>query len=428
MMLLVCSGFISASEVAYFSLEPNDIDAFRQEETKRSKAILKLTDSRKKLLACILISNNLVNIFIVVLSSLWLNSAIDFTAKSFTILGLYIQSAWIDFSIKVGLVTFLLLLFGEIIPKILATQKKLEIVKMMALPLQFLNVSFTGLINILTGFSSFIDKKIKVPDQNLTVDQLTKAYELTNEEESSESEQKILEGIVKFGNTSAKQAMTSRIDIVAIDENAEFNFVITEILKSGYSRIPVYRDNLDQIVGVIYIKDLLPHLEETSYNWKALMRAPYFIPESKKIDDLLKEFQNKKIHLAVVVDEYGGTSGIISLEDILEEIVGDIQDEFDEEEVFYSKLDENQYIFEGKTPLIDFYRIIDVDEELFEENKGDSESLAGFIIEICGKIPLKNEKINFDRYTFIIEAADKRRLKQIKLIINEVQNEEIDEE
>jgi gliding motility-associated protein GldE len=315
-------------------------------------------------------------------------------------------------------ISFLLLLFGELTPKVYATRKATRLASFMALPLLFIQKILNPLNTLLINSTAIIDKKIRWKEQNISVEELSKALEITSQNEKDDEDKKILEGIVKFGNTEVKQIMKSRIDVVALDYEFDFSEVLKQSRESGFSRIPVYAENFDTIKGVLYTKDLLPHLEEkASFKWQPLIRSPFFVPENKKIDDLLKEFQHRKIHLAIVVDEYGGSSGIVTLEDVLEEIVGDISDEFDDDDIHYSKLDENNFVFEGKTPLIDFYRILDVDPALFEEHKGEADSLAGFIIELAGKIPLKMEKINFAHFLFTIEAADKRRVKRIKVTL-----------
>jgi putative hemolysin len=420
LILLVCSGLISASEVAFFSLDPPEINAFRNDrESKLAKVVVYLTDKNQRLLATILIANNLVNVGIIIVSSIWFSSTFQFTSEYVNIFGFDLSSAVIEFSVQVIIVTSILLLFGEIIPKVFATQNKHTIIKIMAFPIRYLMTISGSLTNILIGTSNLLDKRFKPKGYNVTVDELSKALELTGEDDGSESEQKLLEGIIKFGNTNAKQAMTSRVDVTAIEVSTPFIEVIEVIQKTGYSRIPVYKESFDHIVGILYIKDLLSYLDKTNVKWKEFLRKPMFVPESKKIDDLLKDFQSTKMHLAIVVDEYGGSSGVISLEDILEEIVGDINDEFDDDDLKYSKIDESNYIFEGKTPLINVYKVLDIDGNNFENSKGESDTLAGFIIEIAGKIPQKNERIIFENYTFTVEAADKRRIKQIKLSIDE---------
>lgn len=423
LVLLVLSGLVSASEVAFFSLEPAEISEYRNDrESKLAKAIVHLTDKNQRLLGTILILNNLINVGIIIISSIWFSSTFQFTSEYVEFFGLDLSSSIIEFTVQVVIVTSMLLLFGEIIPKVFATQNKFTIIKITAFPIRYMMTLMGSLTNVLIGTSNLLDKRFKPKGYNVTVDELSKALELTEEDDAKESEQKLLAGIIKFGNTNAKQAMTSRVDVTALEQSTSFEEVIETIQNTGYSRIPVYKESFDHIVGILYIKDLLPHLDKKKTKWQEFLRKPMFVPESKMIDDLLKDFQSTKMHLAIVVDEYGGSSGVISLEDILEEIVGDINDEFDDDDLKYSKIDDSNYIFEGKTPLINLYKVLDIEGDNFEEHKGESDTLAGFVIEIAGKIPLKNERINFENYTFTVEAADKRRIKQIKLTINEQVN------
>lgn len=295
----------------------------------------------------------------------------------------------------------------------------------MAIPLQGLKTFFKPLSYFLISVTSVIDKRVKKRGTDISVDHLEQALELTSDEEIEDQEAKMLKGIVKFGNTDVKQIMKPRLDVTAFSEDVKYFELLKEIEKCGFSRIPVYAESLDKVKGVLYIKDLLPYLQEKDdFKWNTLLRNPFFVPENKKIDDLLKEFQESKIHLAVVVDEYGGTSGVVTLEDIIEEIVGEITDEFDDDDIVYSKLDENNYVFEGKTPLVDVYKILDIEGDIFENSKGESDTLGGFLMEISGKILKKHEKLSFQNYNFTIEAADKRRIKQVKITIHEVQEDE----
>lgn len=404
-ILLICSALISGSEVAYFSLSTAEIDRLKSSKDRTEIRIIELLDRPKRLLATILIANNFINVGIVILSTFIVDGLFTFNNYK------------LKFFIQVVAVTFVLLLIGEVIPKVYATRKSERLAAIMAIPLFYIQLLVRPISSILVQSTNFIDKRIKKKSHNISVGELSHALELTSDEIGNDDEQKILEGIVKFGNTEVKQIMTSRIDVVPIDITATFQEVISTILDSGYSRIPVFKEDFDHIVGVLYIKDLLPHLEKEDFDWASIIRNPFFIPENKKIDDLLREFQGMKIHLAIVVDEYGGTSGIVSLEDVLEEIVGEISDEFDDDDLVYSKLDDLNYIFEGKTPLNDVYRILEIDANEFEENKGEAETLAGFLIEIKGKIPKKNEKVKFSNYLFTVEAADKRRVKRIKITI-----------
>jgi gliding motility-associated protein GldE len=318
-------------------------------------------------------------------------------------------------AIEIGLVTFIILLIGEIIPKVYATNNAVQLAKLMALPLSLLQKLFYPIAFVLVNGTSFIDKSIKKKAGDVSVDDLENALEITDKSERSPDEQRILEGIVKFGNTDVKQIMKPRMDVTAVQEGTPFKDLIETVIQSGYSRIPVYNNSLDTITGILYVKDLIAHLHLNDYPWEEKIRPPVFVPENKKIDDLLKDFQESKVHIAIVVDEYGGSSGIVTLEDIIEEIIGDISDEFDDDKLVYSKINNNTYIFEGKTPLNDLYRALNIEGTEFEENKGESDTIAGFLIEQAGKILMKNEKINFGNYTFTIEASDPRKIKQVKV-------------
>lgn len=413
LLLLVCSALISGSEVAYFSLSPNDYAEIENGKLKSAKLLTSLIERPKRLLATILITNNFVNVAIVIISTFLTDHLIAEIDPSY------------QFIIQVVVVTFLLLLLGEVIPKIYANKNPLNLASFMAFPIYYLRTFLTPFSSLLVNSTNFIDKRVKKKGHNISVDELSHALELTSDDNDKDEDQKILEGIVRFGNIEVKQVMTSRVDVICLEENTAFSEVCQTILDSGYSRIPIYKENFDNIKGVLYIKDLLPHLAKENFNWSKLIRKPFFVPENKKIDDLLREFQTKKTHLAIVVDEYGGSSGIISLEDILEEIVGEISDEFDDEDLVYSKLDEFNYVFEGKTPLNDVYRVIEIDGTAFEEVKGESETLAGLALEVFGKIPKKNEKIKFNEYLITIDAADKRRIKRVKITLPEqVEKEE----
>ncbi|MCF8713255.1 gliding motility-associated protein GldE [Joostella atrarenae] len=412
-VLLICSALISGAEVAFFSLSQTDVNEAEDSKTAVGKIIVKLLDKPKKLLATILVANNFINIAVVLLfSSL---GTFFFGSLKGTILGVID----IRFIVEVVAATFLILLFGEILPKVYANRNRVKFASFMAYPLSVLDTLFYPLSMPMRSITIFLQEKLGKQKSNFSVDQLSHALELTSEEDTTVEEQKILQGIVSFGNTDTRQVMQPRIDVFALNEEMKFQEVVDEIIKNGYSRIPVYKDNMDNFTGVLYVKDLLPYLDKKDFDWASLKREPYFVPENKKLDDLLKEFQDMKNHLAIVVDEYGGTSGLVTLEDIIEEIVGDISDEFDDENLVYSKLDENNYVFEGKTALKDFYRVIDIDNEtLFEENKGESETIAGFVLEISKGFPKKGENIVFDNITFVIEALDKKRIKQIKVTLN----------
>lgn len=407
-ILLICSALISGAEVAFFSLSKNDIEDSLVEKSRGLQIVSKLLERPKKLLATILVANNFINIATVILFA-YLG---DFMFGS-------IENPKVKFVLEVVVITFLILLFGEILPKIYASRNNVKFASFMALPLRVLDVIFSPISLPMQSVTSAIHNKLGKRKSNLSVDQLSQALELTSEEDTTKEEHKILQGIVSFGNTDTKQVMRPRIDIFALNIEQKFAEIMPEIIENGYSRIPVFEDNIDQIKGVLYVKDLLPHINKKQFNWVNLIKEPFFVPENKKLDDLMAEFQEKKVHLAVVVDEYGGTSGLISLEDIIEEIVGDISDEFDDEDLQYSKLDENNYVFEGKTALKDIYRIIKLeDDTVFEENKGEAETIAGFVLEISGSFPKLNSKINFENYVFTIEALDRKRIKLVKFTIN----------
>ena len=412
-LLLAVSALVSGSEVAFFSFSPADIKSIEEDKNKINQLIIELLDKPKRLLATVLILNNLVNVAIIVVSS-YITTQLFNTVSNPVVL----------FVLQVVVVTLLILLIGEVIPKVYATKYPFNLARFMAYPLLIARKLFNPLSSALIYSTSIIDKKFQRSSTEVNSSYLSHAIELTTEKDSSEEERKILKGIVKFGNTDVKQIMKSRIDVDTIEIETKYSDVLTKILESGYSRIPVYRETFDKVEGVLYIKDLLKHLEKgDEFQWQALLRQPFFVPENKKINDLLNEFQEKKIHLAIVVDEYGGTSGIVTLEDVIEEIVGDITDEFDEKDVVYSRLDENNVVFEGKTLLNDVYRALDIDGSVFESAKGDSDTLAGFILELSGKILKKNEKVTFKNYIFTVEAADKRRIKQVKVTIKKDSND-----
>ena len=403
-LLLFFSALISGAEVALFSLTRTDIEDGLEKKSKPIQIISKLLQKPKKLLATILVANNFINIAIVILFAFLGN-----------ILFKNITSEVVKFIVEVVIVTFLILLFGEILPKIYASRNKVKFATFMAYPLRILDVLLTPLSMPMRSITIGIHNKLGKQKSNLSVDQLSHALQLTSDDDTTKEEQKILQGIVSFGNTDTKQVMRPRIDIFALNVDQKYLEIMEEIVKNGYSRIPVYKDNIDKIQGILYVKDLLPYLDRKQFDWTTLLREPFFVPENKKLDDLMAEFQEKKVHLAVVVDEYGGTSGLISLEDIIEEIVGDISDEFDDEDLKYSKLDDYNFVFEGKTALRDFYKITKVeDEAMFEEHKGEAETVAGFVLEVSKNFPKLNSKINFKNYVFTIEALDKKRIKFIK--------------
>nr|WP_315167030.1 gliding motility-associated protein GldE [uncultured Flavobacterium sp.] len=404
--LLFCSALVSGAEIAFFSLSQKDIDETVQENASKGKIIADLLEKPKKLLATLLVANNFINIGVVILFS--------FVGK-----GIFseITSPVLKFILEVIVVTFLILLFGEVLPKVYASRNNIKFAKQIAYPIAILDKILSPVSLPMRSATIFLHNKLGKQKTNFSVDQLSQALELTDSEETSSDEQKILEGIVTFGNTDTKQVMSPRIDIFALEIEESFSIICPKIIEKGFSRIPVYRDNIDQIEGVLFVKDLLPHINTNDFDWKPLIREPFFVPENKKLDNLLKDFQNMKSHLAIVVDEYGGTSGLVSLEDVIEEIVGDISDEFDDENINFSKIDDKNYLFEGKINLKDFYRIVDVDEELFEIKKGEAETLAGFILEILGNFPKKDQKITFENCLFTIETVDKKRIRQIKVTL-----------
>lgn len=406
-ILLLFSALISGAEVALFSLTKTDIDNASEKHPKQTKLISSLLERPKKLLATILVANNFINIAIIIL---------------FAYLGQFlfdgIKSSIIRFLLEVVTATFLILLFGEIIPKIYASRNSMKFSMLMARPLKILDVIFYPVSMPLRYVTLKIQSKLGKQKSNISVDQLSQALELTNAEDTTKEEQEILQNIVSFGNTDTKQVMRPRMDIFAVNIASSFDSIMSEIITNGYSRIPVFEENIDTIVGVLYVKDLLPHLNNNSFEWQTILRKPFFIPENKKLDDLMQEFQQKKVHLAVVVDEYGGTSGVVSLEDIIEEIVGDISDEYDDDDLNFTKIDNNNYRFDGKTQLKDIYKILDLDNiSNFEAQKGEAETIAGFILEISGGFPKIGSKLNFENYVFTTEAIEKKRIKQIKLTI-----------
>ena len=403
---LFCSAMVSAAEVALFSLTQQDLNTLSEEDSSKANLISKLLQRPKKLLATILVANNFSHIGVVIVFSFVGNNI--FSA---------IESPILKFVVEVILITFLILLFGEVLPKIYASRNNIQFSKFVANPLSILDKLLSPISLPMRAVSVYLHEKLGRQKSYISVDQLSQALGLTSTEDTTSEEQKILEGIVSFGNTDTKQVMSPRIDIFAIEMEETFAEIYEKIVDKGYSRIPVYRESIDHIEGVLFVKDLIPHINKKEFDWIKLIREPFFVPENKKLDDLLKEFQSKKSHLAIVVDEYGGTSGLVSLEDIIEEIVGDISDEFDDENLNYSQIDDKNFLFEGKINLKDFYRIVDVDEEIFEISKGEAETLAGFILEILGNFPKKGQKIHFTNVHFAIEAVDKKRIKQLKVTL-----------
>jgi putative hemolysin len=404
-ILLFLSAIIAGSEIALFVLNPSQMQELKDNKTQKNKAILHLLTKPKHLLATMLITLNFINISIVIISSYII-------AHSFDI----IHYPVLTFFIQVVVVTFLILFFGEITPKVYATHHPLKVARYIIRPLSFIHKIVYPLSALLVNSTAIIDKRITKKGHNISMNELSQVLDMTTKGHGEE-ETKILKGIVKFGNIDVKEIMQSRMDITAVAIGLKLPELLQIVYESGYSRLPVYEENFDTIKGILYVKDLLPYFEKQEYEWQQLIRPPFFVPESKKINDLLKEFQHTKIHLAIVVDEYGGTSGIVTLEDIIEEIVGEINDEFDAEDLVHSKLDENNYIFEAKVSLSDFCKITGINPEVFAEVKGDSDTLAGLILELKGEIPEKNTDIVYKNFIFRIEAADKRRIKRIKVTL-----------
>ncbi len=404
-ILVFCAAVVAAAEVAFFSLSAKDVALF-QAYPSIEKKLSRLLSKPNKLRASLTIANKTFYLAIIILFLQELKIGFVFSENSavVTILGIVF-------------LTVVLLFFADVLPKVLASRNNYFFVKKLTLPVYWLDALLSPISAPMRKLTLYLHHKFTKQKTNLSVDQLSQALELTAEDATSSEEQKILEGIVSFGNTDTRQVMSPRIDIFAIEISDSFETIYPQIIEKGYSRIPVYKDNIDQIVGVLFVKDLLPYIHTLDFDWKLLLREPFFIPENKKLDDLLKDFQGMKSHLAIVVDEYGGTSGLVSLEDVIEEIVGDISDEFDDDKINYSQIDSKNFLFEGKINLKDFYRIVPVDDELFEANKGEAETLAGFILEIEGGFPKKNQKLVFENCQFTIEAVDSKRIKQIKVTI-----------
>ncbi|WP_255433958.1 gliding motility-associated protein GldE [Carboxylicivirga sp. M1479] len=400
--LLLLSALISGSEVAYFSLEPKDLQDLKDDEGKRSKRVLKHLKDKELLLATILISNNFVNVAIVILTSFIVTGLVDFG-----------NNELLKFGIEIVFITGLILFFGEILPKVYASQSSRRFAAFMASPLLFLTRLLKPLSLVLTKSTSIVNRRIAKKVSNLSMDDISHALELAGNDISDEKD--ILEGIVKFGNIDVSEIMTSRVDVIDVEIQSDYNKVLQVIIDSGFSRIPVFDETPDNVKGILYVKDLLAHLNKsTDFEWQKLIRKAYYVPETKMINDLLEEFQSEKIHMAIVVDEYGGTMGIVTLEDVLEEIVGDISDELDEEEEFFTRMVDGSIVFEAKILLKDFHKITDTDEQLFSEARGEAETLAGLILELKGEMPQKNEVVVFRNCTFTIVAADNRRIKKVK--------------
>ena len=406
LFLLIMSALISGAETAYFSLKSDQVKEIEKQSDFRSRLIIRHLKKPKKILATLTIANGFINVCFIVVMGIMLSLAFDFTKLPF-----------IGFIIQITIIAFALLLFGEILPKFFAKKGAKKFVLRTVVLIIILERLFHPFSIFIINTTRIIEKKLANIKQNITIDDLSQALNLTTHQITED--ENILKGIVKFGNIDVKEIMKSRVDVYAIETETQFKDLLAFIIEFGHSRIPVYSETFDNIKGILFIKDLLPHFEkDNKFEWQSLIRAPYFVPENKKINDLLQEFQANKTHMAIVIDEYGGTSGIVTLEDVLEEIVGEITDESDEDETFYSQINENTYVFEGKTLLNDFLKIVDIDDDLFEDVKGDADTIAGIILELTGEIPAKNKKIYYKNLTFTIESVDKRRIKQIKVTIN----------
>lgn len=403
-LLLFLSNLASASEVAYFSLTPAEVAAIREKQTSSHRAVLRLHEMPEQLLATILITNNLVNVGIVILSSFITTHYIDFS----------MAPSWVSFTFQVVIITFLILLFGEIMPKIYANAHAKQFALFIAVPLTIMVKLFYPLSSLLIHSTSLVNRRFSQSRMNISMDDISTALELPTTQ--IKEDEKILKGIATFGNTEVSEIMVPRMDVLAVEIGTGLKKLLSTVIKTGYSRIPIYIESFDNVKGILYIKDLLPYLnEKDDFDWQSLTRPPYFVPETKKINDLLAEFQTKKIHMAVVIDEYGGSQGIVTLEDVLEEIVGEISDEFDEDETTFSRIDDQTFLFEGKTLLNDFFKIMEVNPSEFDEVRGEADTLAGMILEMQGEIPMKNEIIYFGNYTFRIESVDQRRIKKIRV-------------
>lgn len=406
LLLLICSALISGSEVAFFSLNASDLENL-EENNAENERINFLLKQPEELLGTILIANNFVNVGIVILSSFLLNEY--FSPESWSTLAVFL--------VEILSITTVLLLFGEILPKVYARSSRLSFAKLVA---GFLGGIHKILLPLSRRLSKTVNRlSIEGKGPSISVDDLEQALELTSDDNSKEEEQRILKGIVRFGSTSVKEVMTPRTSVVAIDEKTGYHEALNKMTESGYSRIPVFEENLDQIKGLLYVKDLLPYMDASEkFGWQDLMRQPFFVPESKKIDDLLGEFQRRRVHLAIVVDEFGGTSGVITLEDVLEEIVGEISDEFDDDDLSYSKLDDYNFVFEASIPLIDLCRVLDLPKDRFDAVDGESDTLAGLVLELAGKFLDKGEVISYDEFTFLVESTDQRKIIRVKITIN----------
>ena len=404
-VLLIISACTSASEVAMFSLNATHMRDLKERGGASGANVLELLSKPRKLLATILVTNNFANVGITVLSTILVASLIDMSSMSEQLI----------FLIQVIAVTAIILLIGEVLPKVYATSHPVKVAQFFSTPLLGLRLFWTPVTKPLLGSTSFIEKRYKKRAKNVDAESLGHALELTTDASTTAEEQRILSGIVKFGNIEARQVMRPRTEMTAFNKDITFKELVDAIITSGFSRVPVYEETADRVVGVLYIKDVLPHIEVKDFEWNSLLRPAYFVPENKKLDELLKEFQKKHVHLAIVVDEYGGTSGMITLEDVIEEIVGDITDEYDDVDLIYSKLDDHTYVFEGRAPLTDMYRILGIDGKLFEEHKGESETLGGFVLELTGRIPQKGEQVSLHNYNFTVESADNKRVRRVKV-------------
>lgn len=410
-VLLFCSAMISGSEVAYFSLGPRHIHTLNEHPSRKTSLVLRLLEKPERLLANILISNNFINIGIVIIASYVTGSLFNFS-----------QTPVLGFLIQVILITFLLLLFGEIMPKVYANRNALSFARFMAVPLMILDKAFQPLIFILIRSTRVVNRKLAKKGQNISMDDLSEALDLATD--VVENEKEMLEGIVRFSNLEVAEVMRPRTDVVAVEIGTDLETLIKVIIESGYSRIPVYEEDFDHLKGILYVKDILPHINQQSkFQWQKLIREPFFVPESKKINDLLKEFQERKIHMAIAVDEYGGTEGIVTMEDLLEEVVGEITDESDELEVFYKKIDQRTYTFDGKTFLNDFYKVTELDPELFDPVKGDAETVAGLLLELKGGFPRMKDVIQCKGVEFTVLEMDQRRIKQVKVFLKNPEQE-----
>jgi gliding motility-associated protein GldE len=403
-MLLLCSALVSGSELAFFSLTPGETEALEEEDTRRSNLVLQLLKKPEELLANILITNNLLNVGIIILASFFTSGLLDASAAPIA-----------GFILQVAVITFVILLFGEIFPKLYADRFSGPYVKKMSMPLSFTGRLFKPLVYLLTKSTSLMNRRLARKRQNISMDDLSEALDLATGFFSEDK--KMLEGIVKFSNLEASEIMKPRMDVVNVNVTTSMEELTGIILDSGYSRIPVYEDTTDNIKGILYVKDLLPHIQKKGFDWQSLIRSPFFVPEGKKINELLQDFQQTKIHLAIVVDEYGGMKGIVTMEDILEEVVGEITDESDEAEEFYKRLDENTYLFDGKTLLNDFFKVTELEDEMFEDVRGEAETLAGLILELKGDFPGINDTVKCKNLLFTVTDMDKRRIKEIKVKI-----------